>query len=45
MAGNHVAGKVAMGQQRKVFLTDISGGWFEQQAAGSWQAHFVSCKD
>lgn len=45
MAENHVAGKAAMGQLRKVLLTEVSGGWFEQQTAGSWQAHLVSYKD
>lgn len=45
MAENHVAGKAAMGQLRKVSLTEVSGGWFEQQTAGSWQAHLVSYKD
>lgn len=45
MAENHVAGKIAMGQPRKVLLIEVSGGCFEQQIAGSWQAHLVSYKD
>lgn len=43
MAENHVADKVAIGQLRKVSLIDVSGGWFEQQIAGSW--HLLSYKE
>lgn len=38
MAENHVAGKVAMGQLRKVSLIDVSGGGLSSrlQEAGIW---------